>query len=108
MASTKIRDLAVKTGEYTDSQGQTKGRYENIGSLMKSEDGGLFIILKRTFNPAGVINPDDRDSVMISCFAIRDQQRGENQQQSPPQQQQQGTHRGQSANFADFDDDIPF
>ena len=79
---TKISDIAVKTGEYTDQNGQTKGRYQNVGSLMKSDDGGEFIILNRWFNPAGIPNPDSRDSVILSCFQLRDR----NQQQQPPQQ----------------------
>jgi len=80
---TKIRDIAVKTGEYTDQNGQTKGRYQNVGSLMKSDDGGEFIILNRWFNPAGIPNPDNRDSVILSCFQIKDRNQ---QQQQPPQQ----------------------
>lgn len=70
----KIRDLAVKTGSYTDNQGNEKGRWQNVGSLMKGDDGGEFIILHRWFNPAGVPNPDNRDSVVLSCFKLRDQQ----------------------------------
>jgi hypothetical protein len=68
MATTKLYDLAVKTGEY-QSQGQTKGRYENIGAVMRGQDGGQFIMLKKTFNPAGVMG--DRDTVLISCFEPR-------------------------------------
>jgi len=91
MAAKKIRDLAVKVSEYTDNQGNTKGRYQNIGSLMKTDDGGEFVILNRWFNPAGVPNPDNRDSLLVSCFKPR-----ENQQpapQAPPE---------------DFNDTIPF
>ena len=93
MAATKIRDLAVKVSEYTDQQGQTKGRYENVGSMMKGEDGGIFIIFKRTFNPAGVPNPDNRDSLMISCFELRDG----DQPQRPPAQPQQPPQSNPSA-----------
>lgn len=105
MAATKIRDLAVKVSEYTDGQGQPKGRYENVGSMMKGEDGGIFLIFKRTFNPAGVPNPEGRDSLMISCFELRDQQQGQGQQQQPqqrqaPQQQTQGSGA--------YDSDVPF
>jgi hypothetical protein len=91
MAATKIRDLAVKVSEYTDAQGQTKGRYENVGSMMKGDDGGIFLIFKRTFNPAGVPNPECRDSLMISCFELKDQQQGAQQQQQrqTPQQPMQ-------------------
>lgn len=102
MAATKIRDLAVKVSEYTDGQGQTKGRYENVGSMMKGEDGGVFLIFKRTFNPAGVPNPEGRDSLMISCFELRDQQQG--QQQQAPQQQRQAPPQQNNAPS----DDVPF
>ena len=78
----KIADLAVKTGEYK-KDGEIKARYENVGSLMQG-DKGHFLILKRTFNPAGVPNPDDKDSVIVSCFEQQN-----NNQQAPQQQQQQ-------------------
>ena len=80
----KVADLAVKTGEY-QKDGEMKGRYENIGSLMQG-DKGHFLILKRTFNPAGVPNPDDKDSVIVSCF---EQQNNNAPQQQAPQQQPQ-------------------
>ena len=78
----KVADLVVKTGEY-QKDGEMKGRYENIGSLMMG-DKGHFLILKRTFNPAGVPNPDCKDSIIVSCF---EQQ---NNQQAPQQPQNQG------------------
>ncbi len=92
MPAKKIRDLAVKTGEYTTPQGETKGRFMNVGSLMKGEDGGEFILLNRAFNPAGPPNPDNRESVLVSCFKPR-----ENAPQQPA-----------PAPAADPSDDIPF
>jgi len=100
----KIRDIAVKTGEYTDNQGNTKGRWLNVGSLMKGDDGGEFIVMNRWFNPAGVPNPDQRDSVLLSCFPLRDPQGG-GQPPAPahpaPAPQPQPAADG-------FDSDIPF
>ena len=66
----KVYDLAVKTGTY-QKNGETKGRYQNIGSVMEG-DNGQFIILDRTFNPAGVPNPDNKSSVIVSMFAPRE------------------------------------
>lgn len=63
----KAYDLAVKVGTY-EKNGETKGRYENVGSVMRDNDGGKFILLNRTFNPAGVPNPDNKSSVLISLF----------------------------------------
>lgn len=95
----KIRDIAVKTGEYTDSSGQTKGRWQNVGSLMKGDDGSPFIVLNRWFNPAGVPNPDDRDSVLLSCFPLRDSA------ESAPAAAPAPTPAPEPAGM---DDDIPF
>ena len=118
----KLYDAVVKTGEYTDNQGNTKGRYENVGSVMQG-DNGQFLILKRTFNAAGVPNPDNKDSVIVSFFEQNNQgQQGGNQQQggyqqnsqqAAPQQggyqqqgghqqspQQQGGYQGQQGGYA--------
>ena len=82
----KSHDLVVKTGEY-QKNGETKSRYENIGTMMIG-DNGPFIILKRTFNPAGVPNPDCKDSVIVSCFEPQQQnQQQATQQQAPAQHQ---------------------
>lgn len=103
--ATKLYDLVVKTGEYT-SNGETKGRYENVGSMMQG-DKGQFLIFKRTFNPAGVANPDNKDSIIVSCFEPKDQGQQQNQgyqqqapqqtpyQQAPQQQQQQSPQQQQ-------------
>lgn len=98
MATRKTHDLLVKTGSYTNGQGEQKNRYDNIGSMMEG-DNGPFIILKRTFNPAGVINPENKDSLIVSCFEPNNNQQGGGQQQRAPQQQ---------APTGGFDDSIPF
>lgn len=100
----KLYDAVVKTGEYTNGQGETKGRYENIGSVMQG-DNGQFLILKRTFNAAGVPNPDNKDSVIVSFFephqAQGGQSQGNNQQHGGYQQpQQQGGYQNQQGGFA--------
>lgn len=64
----KIKDLAVKTGSYTDRNGQTKGRYENVGSILQMDDGSKMLLLKRSFNPAGVPFKEGSDQIIISMF----------------------------------------
>lgn len=81
----KLYDVTVKTGEYTDGQGNTKGRYENIGAMMQG-DNGPYLMLKRTFNPAGVPNAENRDTVLCSLFEPKDSQ--QQPQQAAPQYQQ--------------------
>jgi len=50
----KLYDLTVKTGEYTDREGNTKANWLTIGALMEGNDGNMFAMIERTFNPAGV------------------------------------------------------
>lgn len=57
-------DLAVKTGTY-EKDGQTKNKYQNVGVIMEG-DKGPFILLNKTFNPAGI--QDGKESVIISMF----------------------------------------
>lgn len=95
--ATKKYDLVVKTGEYQDRNGETKGRYQNVGAVMMG-DKGPFLMLSRTFNPAGVPNPDNRETVLISCFEPKQQDSGQRQQQSAPA----------PTGAEGFDDDIPF
>lgn len=80
----KLYDLAVKTGSYTDSQGQEKGRWLNIGSVMSGNDGGQFMIIDRTFNPAGLPNPENRTSILVSMFEPKDGGGQAQQRQSAP------------------------
>ena len=98
----KTHDLAVKTGTYTDRQGNEKGRWMNVGSVLETNDGGRVILLNRTFNPAGVPNPDGRDTVMLSMFEPRD-----NQQQSAPHQSG-ATPKPAPQHSGAFDDEVPF
>lgn len=69
--SKKIKDLAVALSKWTDRDGNEKTNWMNIGSIMEKDDGGKFMILSRTFNPAGVPNPDNKDSLIVSMFDVK-------------------------------------
>lgn len=99
MATTKKYDVAVKTGEYTDRNGEKKNRYENVGAVMQG-DNGPYIMLKRTFNPAGVPGQDNRDTVLLSLFEPRD---AAPKQDTPPARQS-----APAASQPGLDDDVPF
>ena len=58
----KVKDLAVKVGEKN---------WVNIGCIMEKDDGKQFIIMNRTFNPAGVPNPENRDTLIVSMFDVK-------------------------------------
>lgn len=108
MPATKVKDIAVKTGEY-QKDGQTKGRYENIGSIFKSDDGGTFLLMKRTFNPAGVPNPDNRDTVLISVFDLKDSEGGQRSGGGATLRNNEGPRQAAQTRQSDVaNDDIPF
>ena len=83
----KKYDLVVTVGEYQGRDGQTKREYRNIGAVLEN-DKGLYMIIDRTFNPAGVPNPENRGNLIVSMFEPRnDDQRGNRQQSSQSGQQ---------------------
>jgi hypothetical protein len=96
----KLYDLAVKTGEYKNKEGETKGRWQNVGACMQSDDGGKFLMLAKWFNPAGVqdISGKGGESILLSMFPPRD----------PGTQQSQAPAQSQAAPSPDRDDEIPF
>lgn len=101
----KIMDLAVCVGQYTDRRtGREKGRWQNIGSLMRNNNGSQFLLLDRTFNPAGVPNPDNQQSVLINLF----EPRIDSQERQPKAQSKQETQPPENPVAADLDDEIPF
>jgi len=115
----KLYDVAVKTREYQDRQtGQTKGVWKNVGAVMQGDDGNQFIVLDRTFNPAGVPNPDNRDNLLLSCFVPQDQREQGGQQRpatgrpaatsAPTGQRAAPAPQRQAPPPDNFDDDVPF
>lgn len=73
-----VGDLVVKVGTY-EKDGQTKNRYLNIGKKFQNDDGGSFFTINRTFNPAGVPNPENKDSILVSVFDKKEQSTEEEQ-----------------------------
>lgn len=78
----------------------------NVGAVIQT-DNGHCLLLDRTFNPAGMPDPEGRGTVMVSLFEPkpRDQQP---QQGAPPPQQSAPQQASQPSVGNDLDDDIPF
>lgn len=104
--ATKLYDLAVKTGEYRDQQGNMKGRWQNVGVVMKGDDGTPFMMLNAWFNPAGVPRKDGSESVLISCFKPDDQRQPQGGGQAP--RQAAAPRPAPAPSYAPADDDVPF
>lgn len=100
----KLYDLAVKTGEYNDRNGQKKGRWQNVGAVMQGDDGGKFIMLAKWFSPAGVPDLSGRggESILLSMFEPRNDN-------APQDAHNAGKSNGYAPNSSSVDgDDIPF
>lgn len=67
MSTHKKYDLAVKVSSY-EVNGETKGRYKNVGAVMQKDDGSKFIFIDPTFNFAAVKREEGRDNVIVSMF----------------------------------------
>ena len=74
-------DLTIKTGEYTDSNGETKGRYLRIGTVFRHDDGGTSIKLDCV--PVGL--PEWNGWVSVYAKQDRQQQGHQAQQRPAPQ-----------------------
>jgi len=107
MATRKTHDLAVKTGEYTNAQGEKKGRYQNVGAVMQG-DNGQFIMLAKWFNPAGVIDARGGESIILSMFEPRQEGQQPAQRPAAPAPQARPPYQPPAHRDDDFEGDVPF
>ena len=70
--STKKYDVVCKTGSYQTPDGKTKNNYVNVGTILENE-GREFMVMNRHFNPAGLPNPDNRATIILSFFEPKKQ-----------------------------------
>ena len=89
----KKYDIVAKVGTYT-SNGETKGRFMNVGVMME-KDGRPYILLNRTFNPAGLPNPDNKDNILLSLYEPKTQSNAHSEAKG-------------NAYVEDLDDSIPY
>lgn len=68
----KTHDCAVATGSKYTVNGQEKNRYENVGGILSDEDTGrITVMLKATFNPAGIPRKEGSDYIFINCYPVK-------------------------------------
>ena len=80
----KVKDLKVVTGTYTDRNGQEKKSWKTIGALMENQNG-QYLMIDRTFNPAGVPVKDGQSSIMVSMFDHKEDEAGKKQVNEQPE-----------------------
>ena len=67
----KVKDLSVKTREYTDKEGNKKLNWQKIGVIMESDQGKQFMLIDRWVNLAGLPDFGDKpnpSAVMVTMF----------------------------------------
>ena len=100
MAAKKTHDLAVVVREYTNSAGETKKQWQNIGARIEYDDGGASLLIDRHINLAGL---PGEGPVRVSMFEPKPKDGYSAPAQQPRQAPAQAPAKG-----ADFDDEIPF
>jgi hypothetical protein len=106
MATRKAYDLAVVVGHYTDNAGVEKSRYQNVGVVLVKDDGGKFILLDRSFNPAGIpFDGSKGNTILVSMFEPKSDNSPPKEE---PRRQSPYTPDGKANPQPDFEDDIPF
>jgi len=90
----KTMDIVASTGTYTDSSGQEKRRYQNVGMVIE-KDGKTYIKL------TSLVTVDDEGKVInfFSCF----EPKGQGQGKASPQKEAPAASQAPS-----FDDDLPY
>ena len=109
------KSLSAKVGSFTNREGQVKGQYVKIGTVIPNENGS-YVLIDPAVSLAGVLvkqnkmardeGKPERDMIMCSVFD-NNQQSTPRQQQQQPQQPQQPTPQQQQVQ-QDMDDGIPF
>lgn len=115
MATKKAYDLAVVVGHYTDNAGTEKSRYQNVGVILVKDDGGKFILLDRSFNPAGIpFDASKGNTILVSMFEPKDGQQDtprvgkEEPRRQSPYSSDGSANKPAASSGLDFEDDMPF
>ena len=91
----KKYDIVATVGTF-QKNGETKNRFKNVGAMME-KDGKPFLLLDRTFNLAGLPNPQGKDTVLLSLYEPKDKGSDYNQGLQQP-----------NVGWPNLDDSIPF
>ena len=74
----KLYELAVRSGSYTDKDGNEKSSWLNVGSIWENNDDNQFMLLRATSNPAAIERKNGPDCITVSIFEARDQHNSNN------------------------------
>ena len=92
----KLYDIVAKVGEYQGKDGETKARWQTVGAMLEGEKGP-FLMLAKWFNPAGVQDARGGESLLLSLFEPKQDERGQGQRQQREQPPVSGAREVPSA-----------
>ena len=78
----KLYELAVRSGSYTDKDGNEKSSWLNIGSVWKNNDDNQFMLLRATFNPAAIERKNGSDCITVAMFEPKEQRSNNNTEET--------------------------
>jgi hypothetical protein len=97
----KISDIRAKVGEYTNKNGETKGKWIDVGYVLQFDDGGELRCYYQWINLAGIPKKDGYDAVILKEFAVKEK--------SADAETHKGFDKqGDIPAAAKVDDEIPF
>lgn len=100
----RLNDLVVKVGEYTNSKGEKKTQYHNVGAELQGDDGSTYLLIDRYFNPAGVPDFNGKGSARIAVWKFPPREQNNSASAPEPTQSRSAPSRGGDIR----PDDIPF
>lgn len=92
----KVYDIVAKVGEYQGKDGEMRARWQTVGAMLEG-DKGPFLMLAKWFNPAGVADSRGGESLLLSLFEPKQEERGQNKNDAGQQSPMRGTREVPSA-----------
>lgn len=97
----KLYELAVRSGSYTDKDGNEKSTWLNVGSVWENNDNNQFMLLRATFNPAAIERKNGSDSITVAMFEPREQRNNQTEEAT-------ATEKNTNYSYDEFYNSIPF
>ena len=104
----KLYDLAVVTSKFTTRNGEEKSRWENIGAIWENATGNKFIMLKASFNPAGIARKEGSDSIVVSLFPPKQRNEKQSSREDEYVDPLESENHNVSSDASMSEKDIPF
>lgn len=84
----KVADIKAKVGEYTNSEGATKGRWIDVGYVLEMDKGGKMRCYYPWINLGGIPRKDGHETVILSEFDVleKDEKKPSSPSKAAPKQ----------------------